>query len=103
MGIEKELEKLSRKLADNEKPKLCKNCKWVRRDRLMAILSFGFGDWNWARCASPKTRNSQQENTALVSGNSRGSSYCSIERGNWVTLEVCGPDGKFYEPKSVRG
>ena len=27
--------------------------------------------------------------------------YCSVERGNYRMLDVCGPDGKYWEVKKT--
>ena len=68
--------------------KLCKDCNWVKRDWM-------FG-WEFAKCKNPKSYTFSAD---LVSGGEHHG-YCSIERANYGTLNNCGPEGKYFEPKN---
>jgi hypothetical protein len=95
MEINNIMKKLSEKIDQVCAPKLCKNCKWARKDWELFFLSFGTNGWKYAKCGNPLILNVKSD---LVSG--IGSSpFCSVERGEWGPLTSCGPEGKFYEPK----
>jgi hypothetical protein len=70
--------------------KLCKNCKWYRKDWMHHIF---FGNQTCDMCASPNTTDD------LVTG--RKQRFCDMLRSTrWEELDYsCGPDGKFWEAK----
>ena len=70
--------------------KLCKDCKYYRKDWLSHL--FGYGNLH-DTCVSPNTSHN------LVTGNE--SRFCDMLRSNrWEILDYyCGPDGKFWEAK----
>ena len=70
--------------------KLCKDCKWYRKDWSSHL--FGMGDLH-DTCASPNTSKN------FVTGHENR--FCKILRANcWKELDYsCGPDGKFWEAK----
>ncbi len=72
------------------KMKLCKDCKYYRKDWLSHL--FGMGHRH-DTCKSPNTSQN------LVTGNE--SRFCDMLRAKcWEKLEYsCGPDGKFWEEK----
>lgn len=70
--------------------KLCKDCKWYRKDWIESII---FRTNHYDRCASPNT------NTDLITG--RNQRLCDMLRSIiWEELDYsCGPDGRFFEAK----
>jgi len=70
--------------------KLCKDCKWYRKDWIEHIL---FRKSCLDTCASPNTTQD------LVTGNKNR--FCDMLRSNrWKELDYsCGPDGRFWEAK----
>jgi hypothetical protein len=70
--------------------KLCKDCKWYRKDYLSHF--FGMGHIH-DTCASPNTSQN------LITGNENR--FCDMLRSNrWAELDYsCGPDGRFFEAK----
>ena len=70
--------------------KLCKDCKWYRKDWIESII---FRTNHYDRCACPNT------NTDLVTG--RSQRLCDMLRATyWKELYCsCGPDGRFWEAK----
>jgi hypothetical protein len=70
--------------------KLCKDCKYYRRDWLSHL--FGMEDRH-DTCASPNTSQN------LVTGRERR--FCDMLRSKrYEDLEwFCGPDGRFFEAK----
>ncbi len=70
--------------------KLCKDCKYYRRDHLSHLL--GMGDRH-DMCASPNTTQN------LVTGHEKR--FCDMLRSNrWKDLDYsCGPEGKFWEER----
>jgi hypothetical protein len=70
--------------------KLCKDCKWYRKDWLNHL--FGMGHHH-DMCASPNTTKN------LVTGHDNR--FCDMLRSiRWQDLDYsCGPDGKFWEEK----
>ena len=65
--------------------KLCKDCKWYRKDWIESII---FRTNHYDRCACPNT------NTDLVTGHSQR--LCDMLRALYCS---CGPDGRFFEAK----
>jgi len=70
--------------------KLCKDCKWYRKDWIHHII---FGNQTCDMCASLNTTDD------LVTG--RKQRFCEMLRSTrWESLDyACGPDGRFWEPK----
>lgn len=64
-------------------PKLCKDCKHVRRSFPYVLIGCG---WEFAKCVGPYA-------VDLVSG--KVGIYCSVARRNY-----CGIDAKHFEPKT---
>lgn len=69
-----------------EQPKLCKNCKYYKKDRISHLLGFR-GKYDECR----RLMN-------LVTGDKKVE-FCEIERRDWYPLDVCGPEGKYFEPR----
>jgi hypothetical protein len=72
------------------KMKLCKDCKYYRKDWLSHIMGMGH---RHDTCKSPNTSQN------LVTGNENR--FCDMLRSNrWQDLDYsCGPEGKFWEEK----
>ena len=72
------------------KMKLCKDCKYYRKDWLSHL--FGMGHRH-DTCKSPNTSQN------LVTGNENR--FCDMLRAErWKELDYsCGPDGRFFEAK----
>ena len=71
--------------------KLCKDCKWYRKDWMHHII---FGNQTYDMCASPNTTDD------LVTG--RRQRFCDALRRKSYEREyeyLCGPDGKYWEAK----
>lgn len=68
----------------------CKDCKHRKRD---PILFFASEFW---RCHRP---NAYGSSTCSLTG-AKKLAYCTVERGDYSTLPVCGPEGKFFELKT---
>jgi hypothetical protein len=75
--------------------KLCKDCKFCRKYPLAAflsVISFGLVDaYGFANCARPQKSN-------LVSGRNL-ENFCSCERVSYYTIDTCGEEAKYYEPR----
>lgn len=71
--------------------KLCKDCKWCKRDRLYLLLLDFKASWKYAKCIRPDPK----PFTSLVNGQSEGPNFCMAERGPYG----CGPDAKYFEAK----
>jgi len=68
--------------------KLCKDCKWYKKNLLEHLLTFG-GD-RFDTCHNPVlSRN-------LVTGKSNGGHFCDIMR---KTYGGCGKEGKYWEAR----
>ncbi len=70
--------------------KLCKDCKYYRKDWVSHFLGMGY---RHDTCISPNTSQN------LITGNE--SRFCDMLRsGRWEELDyACGPDGRFWEAK----
>ena len=70
--------------------KLCKDCKYYRKDWLTHLFGMGF---RHDTCASPNTT------TNPVTGYDKR--FCDMLRSSrWKELDYfCGPDGRFWEAK----
>ena len=70
--------------------KLCKDCKWYRKDWIEHIF---FRNNGLDMCACPNTTSD------LVTG--RKKRFCDMLRAHyWQDLDFsCGPDARFFEPK----
>lgn len=69
--------------------KLCKDCKWHRRDWVHYIVN---GTSDFDKCASPNTTDD------LVSG--RAQRFCESLRSFQCDLDwSCGREGKYWEAK----
>ena len=70
--------------------KLCKDCKWYRKDWISHILN---RNHHYDMCASPNTTQN------LVTGNENR--FCDMLRAQrWKELDYsCGPDGRFWEAR----
>lgn len=90
MEIKKLQEELSKLLPDNRK--LCKDCKWAKKDPLMNIMSLGLNGWRFGKCFRP-----QPNNHNFVDGKEVGI-YLDIERKDWP-WDNCGSQGKYFEKK----
>ena len=72
-------------------PKLCKNCKHIRRNWITYLF---VGD-EFSKCGRPV-------NPDLVSGKTELKNYCSIERKYWYSIDACGPEGKYFEERKSK-
>ena len=72
------------------KMKLCKDCKYYRKDWFSHLMGMGY---RHDTCASPNTT------TNPVTGNDNR--FCDMLRSKrWEELDYsCGPDGRFWEAK----
>ncbi len=74
--------------------KLCKNCKWYKKDWL------DFGSGRYSRCLNPKTLPKPKTKLSLITGKSVFIPgiipFCAIER-TYTFSQTCGPQAKFYE------
>ena len=70
--------------------KLCKDCKYYRKDWISHILN---RNHHYDMCASPNTTQN------LVTGNENR--FCDMLRAQrWKELDYsCGPDGRFWEAR----
>lgn len=70
--------------------KLCKDCKWYRKDWIESII---FRTNKYDMCACPNTTND------LVTGHKQR--FCDMLRTcRYSELDYsCGPDGRFWEAK----
>jgi hypothetical protein len=70
--------------------KLCKDCKWYRKDWIENII---FRSNKFDMCASPNTTDDP------VTGSKHR--FCDMLRAHrWQELDwSCGPDGKYWEAK----
>lgn len=76
--------------------KFCKDCKFCKRT--WTDFVFLFGTYRFAMCNHPRLLEVSTEH--LVSGGKAVSSkYCSNERTAYEWLDVCGPEGKYFEVK----
>ena len=71
--------------------KLCKDCKHYKTNFLSRILSFFSDNGEFDMCGRKKNNN-------LVTGGNNPS-FCEMERRDYFTLDVCGPEGKYFEAK----
>lgn len=75
--------------------KLCKDCKFCKKDPLAALVSiitFGLVDaYEFANCARPQKSN-------LVSGRNP-EKFCSCERVSYISIDTCGEEAKYFQPK----
>ena len=69
--------------------KLCKDCKWYRKDWVHHIVN---GTSDFDRCASPNTTDD------LVSGYQQR--FCNMLRKIEDLDYACGRDGRFWEEKN---
>lgn len=65
---------------------LCKDCKYHRASGILFMREPGFD-----KCARVRSRI-----------NGKVGAFCDVERGDYAPLDVCGPDGKYFEPKPAR-
>jgi hypothetical protein len=75
--------------------KLCKDCKWVKRDALFGI----FGGYRFAQCTAPKAQ--KGEGQVLVDGKTEDTINCSVHRKGQGFANYCGAEGRFWEPKQI--
>jgi hypothetical protein len=70
--------------------KLCKDCKWYRKDWISHILN---GTHHYDTCASPNTTQNP------VTGNENR--FCDMLRAErWKELDYsCGPEGRYWEAR----
>lgn len=74
-------------------PKLCKDCKYCRRDWFFVITSFGTDNgYEFAKCTRPVPSD-------LVSGTQKLNAYCNCERVSYQTIDTCGEEAKYFEQK----
>lgn len=77
--------------------KLCKDCKHARPDRFVLWL-FSVNRWKFAKCGriapvvDPVTGCEVIEKTEPIG-------FCSVERKDYPHIDVCGLEGKYWEPK----
>lgn len=72
--------------------KFCKDCKYCKRDWDEVIF---FRGYQYAECRHPNFKN-----VSPVDGKpTHSQKFCSIERKDWVGIDVCGPEGKYFEEK----
>lgn len=105
---------------------ICKNCRWYKV-KLSDWLLFGAKAPKYALCKRPNSRQSDRYgsdilqitdakpskyginavyNAGLIDGRLHGQKpeavpfrFCSTEREDWAYLDVCGGEGKYFEPK----
>lgn len=73
-------------------PKLCKDCKWVKRDPIFGI----FGNYRFAQCLAPQAA---EPSDGLVDGGNRKTIGCETHRNVKAFANYCGVEGRFWEPK----
>ena len=70
--------------------KLCKDCKYYKKDWVFHLFSFLGYRGEFDRCqrlVNPVTGEKEQD-------------FCSIERKDWYPLPTCGPEARYFEPKN---
>ena len=78
--------------------KLCKDCRWAKRFWSDIIIDPFHLGWTYARCCRPGSR--RAEEMLPVDGRRGSGTFCSIERKYYYyTLDMCGPEGKYWEAK----
>ncbi len=86
--------------------KLCKDCKWCsyKEKTLWEKITFKYvAPPRFAKCLHEKAKETTKPYEAqfsLVDGLDRTEyNYCSVMRGKYHGLDLCGPDAKLFEPK----
>jgi hypothetical protein len=90
------IEKITKATKAPEGPRrLCKDCRHCRRALAGFLPPFGVdGTYDFAMCQRPTGKSS------LISGRpQRANQYCSVERGPYEILDVCGRLGRYWEAK----
>lgn len=67
-------------------PKLCRDCKWMRREWLMPLYS---------KCRAPQNR----EHDLVLGREIWTYDFCRTQRSDPTTDITCGPEGKWFKPK----
>lgn len=77
--------------------RFCRDCKFHRYDWPLGL----FGGTEFSRCAHPSSLRPGARDDYLVGGKLPRAKqyYCSVVRGSGCA-DRCGPDGKFFEPRS---
>jgi hypothetical protein len=72
--------------------RFCKDCKFCKREWQQVVFFMGY---EYAECHHPKL-----SIVSLVDGKrTQPAKFCQIERKDWQGVDVCGPDGKYFEGK----
>jgi hypothetical protein len=71
--------------------KLCKDCKYHKKDWISHTFPFFGAKGYFDECRREKNDN-------LVVGGGR-TTFCEIERRDYYSLDVCGVEGKYWEAK----
>ena len=85
------------------KDRLCRDCKYARVGWLEWIMT----GWRFAKCfhkSSTREYEDDDLHDTLVTGKIkvatfRTTNYCSCHRYTYSTLDTCGVEGKYWEPK----
>ena len=86
--------------------KLCIDCKWCnyKEKTLWETITFKYvAPPRFAKCLHKDAKESVKPYEArysLVDGIDRSEyNYCSVMRGKYQGLDICGPDATLFEPK----
>jgi len=72
--------------------KLCRDCRWVRRD----YFPVPWRPYEYATCTAEQAHPADTQR--LVSGQaSRQTTLCTVARGG---LGMCGPEGRYWTPRN---
>jgi hypothetical protein len=76
----------------------CQDCKHVRPSSWFDPA--GFGDrYRFARCTSPHLGGQ----TLVSRGGTDENEFCSVQRTKYETIDTCGREGRYFEPKRPAG
>ncbi len=91
------VEKARSDAVEGQPTKLCKDCKWAKRDNLFGI----FGGFRFAQCTAPRAQ--KQNGQILVDGKPNNVIGCLTHRGSSGFGIYCGTEARFWEPKTRNG
>ena len=74
-------------------PRPCKKCKHSYVPLIDRLLFMG---GSFRRCRHPKVY------TQLWPFTKEKLGFCSVERDSYITLNVCGPEGLYFEPRNSK-
>lgn len=76
--------------------KPCKDCKWVRRDRVFGL----FGSYVFAECGAPRAQ--QLNERLLVDGKPNKTIPCTVHRADSGFDIYCGREGRWWEERGSK-